>query len=334
MVWQAFSQSWTPFALVAGLLLVGRVAAAEGLFEAIGARLARVSVPPRGLLVSALAVVAAVTAVLNLDTSVVFLTPVLVHVARRRGLDERPFLYGTVLMSNAASLLLPGSNLTNLLVLSQQHMGGAQFGARMLPAWTAGCVVTAAGVALAFRPGRGERFAGSTPPIPLRTGAAAVLVSALLVLLLQQPALPVLGVGLAAAAQRRVRPQSDALVLTLLFVVAVGFGTLARLWNGPAEMLGSSGCWATAGIAALASVLVDNLRAAVLLSARQPPHPLALLVGLDLGPNLAVTGSLSAYLWWQGAKSVGARPSVVTYSRLGVLLAPLAGAAALLALFR
>jgi arsenical pump membrane protein len=99
-------------------------------------------------------------------------------------------------------------------------------------------------------------------------------------------------------------------------------------------MVGSSGRWATASIAALASVLLDNLPAAVLLSARRTPHPLALLVGLDVGPNLAVTGSLSAYLWWQAARSVGARPSAVTYSRLGVLLTPLAGAAALLALFR
>src|SRR5437667_6872422 len=139
MIWQAFSQSWTPFALVAGLLLVGRVAAAEGLFEAIGARLARVPVPPRGLLVSALAVVAAVTAVLNLDTSVVFLTPVLVHVARRRGLDERPCLYGTVFMANAASLLLPGSNLTNLLVAHKDRVDGGAFALSMLPAWIASC---------------------------------------------------------------------------------------------------------------------------------------------------------------------------------------------------
>src|SRR6266700_1451566 len=100
-------QAWPPFVLVAGLLLIGAVAADDGLFEALGARLARTSLGPRSLLLALLALVAAVTAVLNLDTSVVFLTPVLVHAARRRGLDERPFLYGSVFMANSASLLLP-----------------------------------------------------------------------------------------------------------------------------------------------------------------------------------------------------------------------------------
>ena len=119
--------------------MIGAGAAADGLFEAIGARLARAPLRPRALLVALLALVAVVTVVLNLDTSVVFLTPVLVHAARRRGLDERPFLYGSVFMSNTASLLLPGSNLTNLLVLRDDPISGAAFATRMLPAWLIAC---------------------------------------------------------------------------------------------------------------------------------------------------------------------------------------------------
>jgi arsenical pump membrane protein len=84
-------------------------------------------------------------------------------------------------------------------------------------------------------------------------------------------------------------------------------------------------------VAAAAAVGLNNLPAAVLLSAQPPVHPAALLVGLDLGPNLAVTGSLSALLWLRAARSVEAVPSVVTYSRRGVLLVPLTVAAALLA---
>src|ERR671935_2310634 len=133
------AQSWPPFVLVAGLLLIGAVAAADGLFEALGARLARTRLGARGLLVALLALVALVTAVLNLDTAVVFLTPVLVHAARRRRLDERPFLYGSVFMANAASLLLPGSNLTNLLVLRAVPQSGGSFAAKMLPAWITAC---------------------------------------------------------------------------------------------------------------------------------------------------------------------------------------------------
>src|SRR5690242_13599571 len=120
----AAGQSWPPFVLVFGLLLVGRAAADEGLFEALGARLARARLGSRGLLLALLALVAVVTAVLNLDTAVVFLTPVLVHAARAREVDERPFLYGSVFMANAGSLLLPGSNLTNLLVLRDDPQSG------------------------------------------------------------------------------------------------------------------------------------------------------------------------------------------------------------------
>src|SRR5437868_731943 len=143
-------QAWPPFVLVAGLLLIGAVAAADGLFEALGARLARTRLGARSLLLALLGLVAVVTAVLNLDTSVVFLTPVLVHAARQRGLDERPFLYGSVFMANAASLLLPGSNLTNLLVLRSDPRNGAAFAMGMLPAWIAACAITAAFTATAF----------------------------------------------------------------------------------------------------------------------------------------------------------------------------------------
>jgi arsenical pump membrane protein len=66
------------------------------------------------------------------------------------------------------------------------------------------------------------------------------------------------------------------------------------------------------------------------LSWHVPAHPRALLLGLDLGPNLAVTGSLSAVLWLQVARAAGARPSVVRYTLLGLVLVPLTLVAALL----
>jgi arsenical pump membrane protein len=323
-------QAWPPFVLVAGLLLLGAVADADGLFEAAGARLAASPLGPRALLLALLALVALVTAVLNLDTAVCFLTPVLVHAARRRGLDERPFLYGSVFMANAGSLLLPGSNLTNLLVVRTDPQSGAAFAARMLPSWVAASAVTAAVVAVAFRlgdpspPPRRER-----PPLRLGLGAVASAAAAGLVVALPNPAPPVLALGLAATALRRRPPRLDVRALALLFVAAVGLGTAARLFGGPAHLLGATGTVATAGLGAVASVLLNNLPAAVLLSAHPAAHPDALLVGLDIGPNLAVTGSLSAVLWLQAARAVGARASVATYSRLGIVLVPLTLAAAL-----
>src|SRR4051794_39928443 len=123
----ALQQTWPPFVLVTRLLLIGLVAAADGLFAAVGGRIARAPVGTFPLLLALLSLVALVTAVLNLDTAVVFLTPVLVLAARSRGLDERPFLYGSVFMANAASTLLPGSNLTNLLVLAHEPSRGTAF---------------------------------------------------------------------------------------------------------------------------------------------------------------------------------------------------------------
>ena len=124
----------------------------------------------------------------------------------------------------------------------------------------------------------------------------------------------------------------DLSVLIGLFGVAVALGALAADWSGPARLLQSASTWETAAIGAVASVLVNNLPAAVLLSPRAPAHPQALLVGLDLGPNLAVTGSLSALLWYRAARSVGARPSLLRVTTLGLVLVPCSIAAALVAL--
>jgi arsenical pump membrane protein len=70
-----------------------------------------------------------------------------------------------------------------------------------------------------------------------------------------------------------------------------------------------------------------------LLSADPPLHPRALLIGLNLGPNLAVTGSLSALLWLRVARSMGAQPSIRRYSQLGLLIVPLSLAAAVATLW-
>ena len=331
----AFSQAWPAFALVAGLLLVGAAAAADGVFEAAGARIARAPGGPVVLLAGLLLLDALVTVVLNLDTAVVFMTPVLLHAARRRLLGEGPFLYGAVFMANAASLLLPGSNLTNLIVLAHEHMAGATFAARLAPAWAAAVAITIAFVAVAFRPSLRERPGGNGDPGAWRARTLlAIGAAAVLVLVLARPALPVLALGIAVAlgtgigVRGSLRAASPLLLLGVLGV-AVALGALARAAD-VGHLVVHAGRWETAWVAAAAAVLVNNLPAAVMLSAHLPDHPRALLLGLDLGPNLAVTGSLSAVLWHQVATASGARPSVVRYTLYGVVLAPLTIAAALL----
>ena len=85
-------------------------------------------------------------------------------------------------------------------------------------------------------------------------------------------------------------------------------------------------------VAALTSVLVNNLPAASLLAARTPPHPFALLLGLDVGPNLFVTGSLAWVLWWRTTRSAGVRPPTTRAVVLGLVSAPVAVTAGLVAL--
>ena len=331
----AAGQDWTPFVLVAGLLLVGLVSEKDGLFLFAGQLLARRARNGLLLYAGAVALIALVTALLNLDTSVAFLTPVFIYAARSRGEGEAPLLYACILLSNAGSLILPGSNLTNLIVLGHVHLSGSDFFRRMAPAGVVSVAVTAAVIALCHHR---ELRATAAPGDGLRyprfgVGLVAVAAATVLVLALPNAALPVAVVGLLAVAMR-IRPWQSAMegardvlglpVLVGLFGIAVALGTLGRTWSGPASMLAHLGPWATAGVAAGSTVLVNNLPAASLLSARALPHPFSLLVGLNIGPNLFVTGSLAWLLWWRSARTSGARPSLLAAGRLGLISTPAA----------
>jgi arsenical pump membrane protein len=337
----AAAQDWPPFVLVAGLLLVGLVADEDGLFAAGGRALARLS--PNGLVLylGTVVLVVSVTTLLNLDTSVTFLTPVLVYAARSRGEGEAPLIYACLLLSNAGSLMLPGSNLTNLIVLGHLHLSGGAFFAHMALAALAAAAVTALVVGVAHQrdlrttitPHRGHER-----PV-LGVGAVAVVAVTVLVVGLHSPAIPVAVVGVAAVLLRSLRRESTTSagsavrilgvpVLVGLFGLAVALGTLGRSWSGPATLLSHLDAWGTAFVAAVTSVLVNNLPAASLLAARQPPHPFELLVGLNVGPNVFVTGSLAWVLWLRSARGAGGRPDVKRASLLGLASAPLAIAAA------
>lgn len=330
----AAGQTWPAFVTVAGLLLIGLVAAEDRLFAAAGQRLAALC-PGGGRLFAGVAVlVVAVTAVLNLDTSVAFLTPVVVHTARRRDDDGAVLLSACLLLSNAGSLLLPGSNLTNLIVLGGVHVSGGRFLERMALPWVAAGLVTSMVIAWAGRRSLRRRVeVEADPERPVRgVGAVAVVAAVVLILTLASPAPAVAAVGVVAAAVRvaqgrigwrRVLQVLGLPVLIGLFGMAVGLGALGRAWTGPARLLTHLDPWATAAVGAVATVVINNLPAASLLSARPPAHPLSLLIGLNLGPNLFVSGSLAWVLWYNSARSSGARPDVGRTVRVGLVAAPL-----------
>lgn len=354
----AAGQDWSPFLLVAGLLLVGLVAQRDGVFDAAGDTLARRIGGDRSLFGASVLLIGVVSATLNLDTSVAFLTPVLVRTGRRRPALALPLLYGCILLSNAGSLLLPGSNLTNLIVLGTRHLSGARFLGRMALPWLATLVVTAAVVAVTTRvrrathqvgsepvrsvalsPGDGRPpVAGAAPAGRQSLGILAVAGAVGLILALGSPAPEVAALGVAAAAVRvagrrlglrEVRAVLDLPVLLGLLGLAVAFGALGRSWDGPASALAHLDPWASAGLAAVASVSINNLPAASLLAARPLAHPFSVLIGLDVGPNLFVTGSLSWFLWARSARRSGVGGGLGRAVAAGALSAPVAMAAGL-----
>ena len=104
---------------LAALLVIADGCRREGLFDAMGALMARGSRgSPQRLLALVFAVAAAVTAVLSLDATVVLLTPVVFATAARMRTSARPHVYACSHLANSASLLLPVSNLTNLLAFT------------------------------------------------------------------------------------------------------------------------------------------------------------------------------------------------------------------------
>jgi len=276
---------------------------------------------------------ALVTATLNLDTSVVFLTPVLLHAARARSIDERAFLYGSIFMANAASLLLLGSNLTNVLVFSGSGVHGAAFARTMLPAWLLSVSLTTLVVLVWCRTDLFSSARVDESPrerFSLGFGIVGIAGATVLMLVLVHPAIPVLGLALGIAAldaARHRRASVSALVASAnlpvvlsLFTLATAVSVASRHWHLSAHLVGSAGAWQTAGIAVIFSNLINNLPAASLLSAAPPPHPYSLLLGLNLGPNLTVVGALSSVLWLRVARREGSNPSLGTFSRVGAVV--------------
>jgi arsenical pump membrane protein len=337
--WAAAQQDWSPFVLVSGLLLIGLVADDDGAFRAAGSWLS--SIDRGGLLVVGAAVLVTVTtAVLNLDTAVAFLTPVFVYTSRSRAPLRATLLTACILLANASSLFLPGSNLTNLIVLGQHPVTGTTFLSQMwLPALTA--VLVTLGVLLIAR--RRSLVAAPAQSSPrerpmLGLGLGAALVAVVAVLTLPSPALVVAAVGAVAVSvrllQRRVRRSRVAETLGLpvlvgLFGLAVALGTLGRSWSGPSALVSHLDAWGTAAVAAGAAVLANNLPAASLLAARPPAHVYSMLIGLNLGPNLFVTGSLAWVLWLRTARGAGAEPSIGLAARIGLIAVPLSIVASL-----
>ena len=139
-------------AFLVAILVVSELCDRLGLFSYLGAVLGRRGAGrPVWLLGATFLVAAVVTAVLSLDATVVLLTPVVAAAAATAGVASRPAVFACVRLANSASLLLPVSNLTNLLALPQTHLSFAGWTLLMAPVTLVVVIVEYIGHRLYFR---------------------------------------------------------------------------------------------------------------------------------------------------------------------------------------
>lgn len=335
---------------LAALLVLGACCAHEGLFAAVGVWLARSHSSGGRLLLWVVSVAALVTCVLSLDATVVLLTPAVLSAAGTLGVSPRPYLYATGHVANSGSLLLPTGNLTNLLAVSATGLSLVHFGALMLLPWLLVLTVEYGVLRAYFRgdlakPAKAARTpvaAGATPPWFALVVLALTLVGfgAASALGIEPYWAAIAGALVLAArviAAGRARPVA---VLTavdapfLLFVLGLAVVVRAVVENGLGDafdrLLPTSeslpALLAIAGLGAALANLVNNLPALLVLlpaaSAVGSLAVLAVLIGVNVGPNLTYPGSLATLLWRRALAEHGLVPSLTRFTVLGLLTVP------------
>jgi len=333
---------------LAAVLVLANLCDRYGLFEAAGSWMAAGS---RGRPVSLLALVfmvaSVVTAVLSLDATVVLLTPVVFATVARIRLRAKPHIYACTHLANSASLLLPVSNLTNLLAFGASGLSFARFGATMALPWLAAIGMEWLVLRRFFADdlvGHGDTR--SVKPLPVPVFAATVLALTLVGFFVTSafnvsPAFAALAGALVlavpAVACGRTTIKDVALSIDvpfLAFVLALGLVVKAISLHGLGTVVthvvpGGSGLGSLLVIAVVAAVLsnvINNLPAALLLlpavSGAGAGPVLAVLIGVNTGPNLTYVGSLATLLWRRVLIRRGEELPISEFLRLGAITVP------------
>jgi arsenical pump membrane protein len=332
-------------AFLAAILAFGQLCATDGVFSYLGGRTAQLSGGrPARLLRLVVVLAAAVTATLTLDATVVLVTPVVLASTLRLDIPHRPHSYACAHLANSGSLLLPVSNLTNLLAFAACGLSFAKFAAVMALPWMLACTLDWLSLRLAF--GADLRVPGGVPapaPEPPRYALVVLGLTVAGFVLTTAVGLPpawaalagCLALGVRQLARRRITPLrllAGASPGFCAFVLCLGVLVAGALDRGAAGLLrrlipSGTGLLALLGLALLAGLLanlVNNLPttlALVPLVAGSPLAVLAVLVGVNLGPNASYPGSLATLLW-RRILPPGTRPRAVEFHRLGLLATP------------
>jgi Na+/H+ antiporter NhaD/arsenite permease-like protein len=351
---ELWDRVWPILLFVVAITVVTELAAEAGVFTVLAQQTARWGRGRAWLLWLLVVLVAALSTVfLSLDTTAVLLTPVVIVLARHAGLNPLPFALTTVWMANAGSLLLPVSNLTNLL--AQHAMGDpspAAFAGLMLaPALAAMAVPMVVVFVLARRSllvryETGEEDGIEDPVLFWVSGAVVVVLVPLLV-----SGLPVwLPTTVAAAAlsavflfRRRgvlrfgLLPWQLVLLASGLFLFiealhAGGLGMLLARISGTGESPLALLRLSLTGL--VGANAIDNLPAYLALEpvADSPTRLAALLIGVNAGPLITPWASLATLLWHQRLTSFDVEIRWSRYVLLGLIVAPVTVVLATLAL--
>jgi arsenical pump membrane protein len=359
---------------LAALLVLADGCRRAGVFDALGALMAFGSRRrPRRLLGMVFAVAAVTTAVLSLDATIVLLTPIVFATAARLRASPRPHVYACTHLANSASLLLPVSNLTNLLAFTACGVSFTRFAALMALPWLVAIAVEWAVLSRVFADdlrqptplppsgngngnGDGDREGDGASEHRPRLPAFALAVVGLTLLGFGVSSIvgvaPVWFATAGAVALTLRRPPDSVRDLVsaaeptfLIFVLALGVVVTAAGNHGLSSVVdslipsGSSlpALLAVAAVSAVLANLVNNLPATLIIvavvSRSAPGGVLAMLIGVNVGPNLTYVGSLATLLWRRIVHAHDEDVDTREFLKLGALTVPVTLVAATVALW-
>ena len=335
-----------------GMMLVAEVARQAGLFDWVAVLAAdHAAGSARRLFDLVFLVGTVVTVLLSNDATAVVLTPAVYAVTRVVGAPPLPYLYVCAFIANAASFVLPISNPANLVVFGDRMPALGPWLAHFALPSALAIGATYVTLRLVFRHDLRQPLKPSPPlppmTLPLRMAALGVAITAGTLLITsalgQRLGLPTLIAGCVSAALVLAVTRSSPIrlvkgvawgVLPLvagLFVLVEGMaasGVLQDLANLMRSLSADAALWAGGVGAALSGNVINNLPAGLMAGtlARMADLPsattAALLIGIDLGPNLSVSGSLATLLWLLAVRREGMHISALSFLRLGIVVMP------------
>ena len=354
--WSGVAGGTDVYLFLTGMMLLSELARQEGLFDWLAAHAAKAA---RGSAVRLFSLVFAVgtvvTAFLSNDATAVVLTPAVAAVVKAAEAKQPlPYLFTCAFIANAASFVLPISNPANLVIYGS-HMPPLL---HWLAQYALPSVLSILATYAVLRVTQGASLrqqvaAGIEPPALSRGGTMALtgIVATALVLLACSGfdiplGLPTFLAGLATAILVLTRSKNGAGVIAKniswgvlplvagLFVLVQALEqtgvtrALAGELQGFVQRSATLAASGTGVVLAVGCNLVNNLPAGLLAGrvvelAQVPEHVRsAVLIGVDLGPNLSVTGSLATILWLTALRREGQRVSAWAFLKLGALVMP------------